>query len=141
MKKVFLIIIATFLLYGLFAQQGNCIVSATDKPWIVLNGQMVTNVYPNTAGSGISDYILSVKSSNPGAVMVVKTEEMETLSRTQTINGLSRWVIRYKSNRARTIYTVVISCGCLTQAYQLAQPVILSASPASPTTPASGSTQ
>jgi hypothetical protein len=124
MKKLFLILIGAFFMHGLFAQQGSCTV--TDKPWLVLNGQMVSNVYPNVAGSGISDYILAVKSSNPAAVNVIKTEEMEILSRTQTINGLSRWIVRFKPNRARTIYTVVINCGCTAQAYTLSQPVTLS---------------
>jgi hypothetical protein len=127
MKKVLLMAFVICCAQSIFAQvANNCTVIG--KPWIVLNGQMVSDVYPNPVGSGVSDYVLSVKSSNPGAVTVIKTEEMESLTRTQTINGLSRWFIRYKTNRARTIYTVVINCvGCIAQVYELEQPVTLSA--------------
>jgi hypothetical protein len=98
----------------------------TGKPWIVLNGQMVNNVYPNTAGSALSDYVLSVPTNNPASITVIKTEEMEILTRTQTINGLSRWFVRYKTNRARTIFTAVINCpNGIAQVYELERPVKL----------------
>jgi hypothetical protein len=129
MKKLLICIFALFIIKSSTAQQGLCSVSNTEKPWYVLNGQMVSKVYPNIPGSGISDYVLSIKSTSPGNVIVVKTEEMLTIDRLPIINGLSRWQVRFKTDRARTIYSVVINCGGIALAYELVQPVILCATP------------
>jgi hypothetical protein len=129
MKKLLICIITMLIIKTSTAQQGLCSVSNTEKPWYVLNGQMVSTVYPNTPGSGISDYVLSIKSTSPGNVIVVQTEEMLTVDRLPIINGLSRWQVRFKIDRARTVYSVVINCGGFAKAYELVQPVILMASP------------
>jgi hypothetical protein len=125
MKKIIItlfVIIATQVLYA--QKENKCTISG--KPWIVLNGQMVSEVSPNTDGSGISDYILAVKTTNPRAVEIIKTEEMAILQRTETLNGLSRWIVRFKPKHARTISTIILQCGdCKVQVLGLEQAVKL----------------
>jgi hypothetical protein len=140
MKKLFICILSVLIIKGATAQQGNCNVSTTEKPWYVLNGQMVSTVFPNVAGSGISDYVLSIKlTSGLGAERVVQTEEMESISRLPIISGLSRWQVRFKKNRARTVYSVVVICGGNAFAYELLQPVVLCSNPMSTTSVGSAS--
>jgi hypothetical protein len=133
MKHLILAIATLLIANTIHAQQNTCTI--IDKPWFVLNGQMVSNVYPNSPGSGISDYILSVKANFPDKITVVQTEDMEMLYRTQTINGLSRWVVRFKKDRARTIYSIIILCGGTTQLYELDRSVVLANSQPVPPPP------
>jgi hypothetical protein len=106
----------------LFAQK-KCTLT-TDKPWIVLNGQMVSNVYPPK--EGVSSYVLSIKGTDAAGIEMIQTEEMASLQKTETINGLQRWFVTFKKGKARTISTVIVKCGCEVFVKLLEQPVKLS---------------
>jgi hypothetical protein len=122
MKKIILCALGLLTLQFAFAQK-KCNLT-TDKPWIVLNGQMVNSVHPPI--EGVSSYVLSIKSTDAAGVEIVQTEEMATVQKTETINGLQRWFVTYKKGKARTITTVVIKCGCEVFVRVLEQPVRLS---------------
>jgi hypothetical protein len=122
MKKVIVSAICIIAMQFAIAQK-KCNLT-TDKPWIVLNGQMVNNVYPSI--QEVSSYVLSIKGTDAAGIEIVQTEEMATLQKTETINGLQRWFVTYKKGKARTITTVVVKCGCEVFVGVLEQPVRLS---------------
>jgi hypothetical protein len=122
MKKIIVSTICIIAMQFVIAQK-KCNLT-TDKPWIVLNGQMVNNVHPPV--EGVSAYVLSIKGTDAAGIEIVQTEEMATLQKTETINGLQRWFVTYKKGKARTITTVVVKCGCEVFVRVLEQPVRLS---------------
>ncbi len=119
MKRSFLTVIALVTIQLAIAQQ-KCNL-ANIVPWIVLNGQMVDIVQPKESND--NQYVLQFNSSAP--IAVVKTEEMQTLTKTETINGIQRWFVVYKPNKARTISTAIVKCGCEVYVMPLEQQVIL----------------
>jgi hypothetical protein len=121
MKKVLAVIICLMLIQIGFSQTG-CKLTK-EKPWIVLDGQMVNNVYPPRPG--VSFYVISIKGDDADKIELIKTEEMATLSKTETINGLQRWLVSFKSKMSRKITTVIFKCGCEVYVRVLEQPVIL----------------
>jgi hypothetical protein len=122
MKKLMLSGICIIVMQFVFAQS-KCKLT-NEKPWIVLNGQMVGNVHPPK--EGVSAYVLSIKGADADGLEVIKTEEMAILQKTETINGLQRWFVTFKAGKARSISTVIIKCGCDVFVRQLEQPVKLS---------------
>jgi hypothetical protein len=121
MKKVVVAIICImFIQVGL--AQSTCKLTK-EKPWIVLDAQMINNVYPPR--TGVSFYVISIKGEDADKIELIKTEEMATLTKTETLNGLQRWFVSYKSKMSRKITTAIFKCGCDVFVRELGQPVFL----------------